>query len=226
MRRLLLVLCLLGLVACSDDGRDDASITVLAASSLTDALTEIAEAFDGEVTLSFGGSSSLRAQIAAGSPADVFASADSDDDGAAFATNGLVIVVPAGNGADVNGLDDFSNDGLLLGLCAEEVPCGRYAREALDRAGVTPSVDTEEPDVRSLLGKVESGELDAGIVYRTDVLAAGDAVEGVRLPKEHDVVVTYPIDALTEDGDAFVDLVLSAEGRAILADHGFGPPSP
>lgn len=207
---------------CGDDDPD--GITVLAASSLTDAFTEIGDIYDGEVTFGFGGSSSLREQIAAGSPADVFASADARDEGEIFATNELMIVVPAGNEAGIGGLDDFADGDLLLGLCAEEVPCGRFARKALDDAGVTPAVDTGEPDVRSLLGKVESGELDGGIVYRTDVLAAGDEVEGIAISGTADVVAMYPIVALGDAGEPFVDLVLSDEGQAILAAHGFGPP--
>ena len=228
MRRALLLVLLLVPVACSKDGDDADTITVLAASSLTDAFSEMADAYEAahdgvEVTVSFAGSSALREQIAAGAPADVFASADSDDDGEPIATNVLEIAVPSGNDAGVRGLADFAHDELLLGLCAEEVPCGRFARDALTRAGVTASVDTEEPDVRSLLGKIEAGELDAGIVYRTDVLAAG-AVAGIEIPDGQNVVATYPIEALEDDGDPFVDFVLSNDGQAILASHGFGAP--
>ena len=139
-----------------------------------------------------------------------------------FVTNQLQIAVPAGNQAGVTGLDDFANADLLIGLCAEEVPCGEFGREALANAGVTPSIDTNEPDVRSLLTKIEAGELDAGIVYVTDVLAAGDAVEGIEIPADDNVIATYPIAALTdaanpEVADAFVDFVLSDEGQEILA---------
>ena len=124
--------------------------------------------------------------------------------------------------AGVTGLADFADADLLIGLCAEEVPCGEFGREALANAGVTPSIDTNEPDVRSLLTKVEAGELDAGIVYVTDVLSAGDAVEGIEIPAEDNVIATYPIAALTDAGnpevaDAFVAFVLSDEGQEILA---------
>jgi molybdate transport system substrate-binding protein len=221
-------------------------IVVFAAASLTDAFTEIGEAFHdanpaASVTFNFGPSSGLETQIEEGAPADVFASADQNnmqkavDDGAitgepeVFARNRLAIVVPAGNPGGVDALEDFADDRLLIGLCAEEVPCGRFGREALANAGVEPAIDTNEPDVRALLTKVESGDLDAGIVYVTDVRAAGDSVEGIEIPADVNVEATYPIGALVESGtadvaDAFIAYVLSADGQAILAAHGFlGP---
>jgi len=220
-------------------------ITVFAAASLTDAFTELGTTFesdnpDASVEFSFGASSALREQILAGAPADVFASANTSnmdqvvDGGAAsdpedFVTNLLEIAVPAGNEAGVTGLDDFANADLLIGLCAEDVPCGEFGREALANAGVTPSIDTNEPDVRSLLTKVEAGDLDAGIVYVTDVMAAGDSVEGVEIPADDNVVATYPIAALTDAAnadaaDAFVEFVLSDEGQEILQSYGFDSP--
>jgi molybdate transport system substrate-binding protein len=145
-----------------------------------------------------------------------------------FARNRLEIVVPAGNEAGVDGLDDFADPDLLIGLCAEEVPCGELGREALEGAGVTPAQDTDEPDVRSLLTKFEAGDLDAGIVYATDVRAAGDAVEGIEIPEEDNVIAECPIAALAgasepAAAEAFVAFVLSAEGQAILASYGFLP---
>jgi molybdate transport system substrate-binding protein len=220
----------------------EGTITVFAAASLTDAFAAVGEAFDAAnpgvtVEFNFAGSSALREQILAGAPADVFASANTSNmdqvvdagsaaDPAPFVENELQIAVPAGNGAGVTGLDDFAHPDLLIGLCAEEVPCGEFGREALATAGVTPSIDTNEPDVRSLLTKIEAGELDAGIVYRTDVLAAGDTVEGIDIPADQNVIATYPIAALTTSGnleaaDAFVAFVLSDEGQAILASYGF-----
>jgi molybdate transport system substrate-binding protein len=153
--------------------------------------------------------------------------AASDPEG--FVTNLLEIAVPAGNGPEVTGLDDFANPDLLIGLCAEEVPCGEFGREALANAGVTPSIDTNEPDVRSLLTKVEAGDLDAGIVYVTDVMAAGDSVDGVEIPADENVVATYPIAALTDAtnpdaADAFVEFVLSGKGQEILQSYGFDSP--
>jgi molybdate transport system substrate-binding protein len=224
----------------------EGSITVFAAASLTDAFGELADRFEDEypgvsVELSFAGSSSLREQILAGAPADVFASANvanmtqvvdaltPDAEPATFARNRLEIAVPAGNPAGVSGLSDFGDDDLLVGLCAEGVPCGDFGREALANAGVaSPAVDTNEADVRSLLTKVASGDLDAGIVYRTDVLAAGDEVDGITIPAEDNVAADYPIVALADDGDAgaadaFVAFVLSDTGQEILASHGFDP---
>ena len=123
-------------------------------------------------------------------------------------------------------LEDFANEDLLIGLCAEDVPCGDFGRQALDNAGITPSIDTNEPDVRALLTKVESGELDAGIVYVTDVLSTDGGVEGIDIPEDLNVIAEYPIAALagapnSEAAAAFVDFVLGGEGQAILAEHGF-----
>jgi molybdate transport system substrate-binding protein len=228
--------------AAADESALEGDITVFAAASLTDAFTELGTTFESEnpdvsVEFNFGASSALREQILAGAPADVFASANTSnmdqvvEAGAAtdpedFVTNQLQIAVPAGNEAGVAGLDDFANPDLLIGLCAEGVPCGEFGREALASAGVTPSVDTNEPDVRSLLTKVEAGDLDAGIVYVTDVLAAGDAVEGIDIPADENVIATYPIAALgdaanAEVADAFVAFVLSGEGQANLDSYGF-----
>jgi molybdate transport system substrate-binding protein len=234
----------------ADDPREGAApeggITVLAAASLTDAFDELGAAFADahpgtSVEFAFGGSSDLRDQALAGAPADVFASADVADaeavaeggaaagEPAVFATNRLAIAVPAGNEAGVTGLEAFGDDDLLVGLCAEEVPCGALGRRALEAAGVTPAPDTEEPDVRSLLDKVAAGELDAGLVYVTDVAAAGDAVEAVEVPEQDDVVAEYAVTALAAAGEpevaeAFVAFVLSGAGQDVLAAHGFGPP--
>ena len=225
----------------------EGSITVFAAASLTDAFDELGTAFEDanpgvDVALNYDGSSSLRDQILAGAPADVFASANTSNmdavaegdalagDPEVFVTNQLEIAVPAGNEAGVDGLDAFGDESLLIGLCAEEVPCGSFGRQALANAGVTPAPDTNEPDVRSLLDKVASGELDAGIVYVTDVQAAGDDVEGIEIPEDQNVIAEYPIATLSESGnpevaDAFVAFVLSGDGQDILASYGFGPPS-
>ncbi|HEU4894353.1 MAG TPA: molybdate ABC transporter substrate-binding protein [Acidimicrobiia bacterium] len=231
------------LVACS--GAEDEALVVSAAASLQDAFTEIAATFEEqrpgiEVLLNFAGSSTLREQILEGSPADVFASAnisnmdavveagETDGQPTTFASNRLQIAVPAGNPAGVASLSDFADESLLIGLCAEGVPCGDFARESLALAGVQPAVDTNEPDVRALLTKVGEGELDAGITYVTDVVASGE-VEGIEIPDELNVVAEYPIATLTSGSNpdaaqAFVDLVLSETGQEILRDHGFASP--
>ena len=226
------------------------TITVFAASSLTDAFTEIGADFEAAnpgttVEFNFGSSSDLVASITGGDglgTADVFASADEDnmdelveaDDNAAdpevFARNQAEIAVPAGNPGEVTGLADFADEDLYLGVCTPDAPCGAYAQEIFDHAGVTPSIDTEEAKVTDVVAKVASGELDAGIVYVTDVLANDDEVDGVEIPADVNVDATYPIATVAEapapDGaTAFVDFVLSAGGRQVLADYGFLPPS-
>jgi molybdate transport system substrate-binding protein len=219
---------------------------VLAAASLTDAFTDIAAEFETanegvHVELSFGASSALATQIVEGAPAAVFASASgsqmdvvveealNESEPVVFATNLLEIAVFPESEGEVTSIEDFTNEELLLGLCAEEVPCGDFAREMFATAGITPSVDTNEPDVRALLGKVESGELDAGIVYVSDVVAAGDGVVGVPIPEDENVVADYPIATLTEAADgelaqAFVDYVLADAGQEILESYGFSAP--
>jgi molybdate transport system substrate-binding protein len=237
-------LAVMALSCSSSTSVDGDLVLVFAAASLTDAFEEIATTFEVrrpefDVQLNLAGSSSLRAQILEGAPADVFVSADTSNmdqvieageaaASATLATNSLQIAVPAGNPAGVTGLSDFARDELLIGLCAEGVPCGDFGRQALANARVTAAVDTNEPDVRALLVKIEAGELDAGIVYVTDVLA-GDRVEGVDIPAEVNVAAAYLIAALTHapnpDGaDAFVTFAISEEARAILARYGFSLP--
>jgi molybdate transport system substrate-binding protein len=221
-------------------------VLVSAAASLTDAFAELESVFEAanpeaEVQLNLAGSSALREQILEGAPADVFASASQSDmdqvvqagevsgEPAIFGRNALQIAVPAGNPGGVSGLEDFAREDLLIGLCAEGVPCGDLGREALAIAGVEPSLDTNEPDVRSLLTKVAAGELDAGLVYVTDVAAAGDLVEGIEIPAEHNVEAMYSIATPSSTpnltgGLAFVELVLADQGQAILAGFGFAAP--
>lgn len=224
----------------------EGTVTVLAAASLTDVFTELGNAFeaahpDAAVDATFGPSGGLVTQITEGAPADVIATAATpnmedlveaealDGDPTAFATNVLEIAVPAGNPGHVDSLEDFAEEGLVLALCGEEVPCGTFARVALDRAGVEPSIDSNEDDVRALLTKIEADEVDAGIVYKSDVAAAGDAVEGIEIPDDENVTVSYPIAvtagaANAEGARAFITFVLSDEGQAALADAGFGAP--
>lgn len=227
------------------DGADAVGdVTVFAAASLTDAFTEIGDAFvaahpDAEVTFNFAASSQLVTQIAeGGAPADVFASADqanmtklteagsAGSDPVVFATNLLEIVVEPGNPLGITGVADLADDELITVVCAPEVPCGRYAEQVFDAAGVRVNPDSLEENVRAVVTKVRAGEADAGIVYRTDVRAAGDAADGVEIPAEVNVVAKYPIATTAAaanpgGGQAFVDFVLGDAGQAILSTYGF-----
>ena len=239
------------LTACGNDsdgggGSGDTTLTVYAASSLTAAFGEIAEEFEAEhegvdVKLDFGGSSDLVTQIQNGAPADVFASADTANmdklvqdgltgaDPQDFATNVLEIAVPPGNPAGVRTLADLAEPGLKLVICAPEVPCGAAAQQVAQVAGVTLDPVSEEQSVTDVLGKVTSGEADAGLVYVTDVAGAGDDVEGITFPESKQVVNVYPI-APVKDADRselaqeFIDLVLGDAGQQVLQDAGFGKP--
>jgi molybdate transport system substrate-binding protein len=235
---------LLAIAACGGSGDGDREILVSAAASLTDAFGEMEAAFEAvnpeiDVLLNFASSSTLREQILEGAPVDVYASANTAnmdlviaaggaEEDVTLVTNSLQIAVPEGNPGEIVGLEDFSNPDLLIGLCVAGVPCGEFGREALRRAGVVPEVDTEEPDVRALLTKIESGELDAGITYVTDVQSS-EAIEGIEIPREFNVVAEYPIAVLANaphprQAEAFLKFVLSEEGRAILQGYGFGSP--
>ena len=224
---------------------DRTRLLVSAASSLTDVFGEIEARFEEsapgvDVVLNLGASSLLREQIFSGAPAGVYASASPDImrqvdeagylDGPfrVFARSRLAIVVPRGNPAGIAKLEDLGRDALLVGLCAEGAPCGYFARRALAKAGVAPAVDTEEPNVRALLTKVEEAEIDAAVVYATDI-AAAEGVEGIPIPDPYNVMVEYLI-AVVEGAPApeaaadFAAFVLSAEGGRILERHGFSLP--
>lgn len=242
VRRILLGTLVLS-VSCGSLGvpsDGDQVLLVSVASSLSSVFSDLKEGFedlhDVDVVLNTGSSTTLAAQILEGAPVDVYASADSTNmdrlvaaeavvSSRVMAYNRLVIAVPEGNPRRVSGLTDLSRPDLLVGLCSPSVPCGDLARQVLASAGVAASVDTNEPDVRSLVTKIEAGELDAGIVYVTEV-AASRGVEGIVIVNEHNVRVSYPIavlaDAPLPDVAAeFVSYVLSQEGRAILERHGF-----
>lgn len=246
MKRGWLVAAALLLVACGGGpARSGEQVLVSAAASLTNAFRALEVAFEDahpgvDVVLNIGPTPGLRAQILEGAPVDVFASADEENMAAlvragavagqpqGFATNGMTIVVPAGNPGGVTGLEDFAREDLLIGLCAEPVPCGRYARTVLEKAGVAPTVDTEEPDVRTLLTKVAAGELDAGIVYTTDAFAV-EGVEEIPIPGPGNVAVTYQIGVLADTPNLdlaaeFVSFVTGEAGRSILGSFGFAGP--
>lgn len=222
------------------------SITVFAAASLNAAFTELAGTFeaanpDARVVLNFAGSSDLVTQLVEGAPADVFASADTKNmtkltdaslvagTPVTFATNTLTIAVPPGNPAEVTSFADLARPGVKTVVCAAQVPCGA-ATVTLERAtGVTLKPVSEESSVTDVLGKVESAEADAGLVYRTDVIGAGDKVEGIDFPESSEAVNTYPIAAVAASRNAsvaaaFVDYVTGAVGKKTLHSAGFGTP--
>jgi len=222
------------------------SINVFAAASLTAAFKEEGTAFQAKhanasVVFNLAGSASLVTSIDNGAPADVFASADLPNmqkvvaagnaigQPANFASNRLQIVVAAGNPKGIKGLADLANAGTVLILCAPAVPCGNYANQALTKAGVKVTPKSQEQDVNAVISKVSQGEADAGIVYVTDVKAAGQKVQGVDIPDDQNVIASYPIatvkgGANSKGGQAFIDFLLSAAGQAVLANYGFAKP--
>lgn len=232
------------LAACSS-GDDRQPVAVFAAASLTDVFVDIEEAFEEmypelDVQLNTAGSSALREQIRSGAPADVLAVANISiaeelaleglvDIEQVFATNSLTIALAPGNPAGITSVEDLADEEILLGLCASGVPCGDLAIEMFEAADIEPSLDTEEPDVRSLLTKIEAGELDAGVVYETDVLASEADLQVVDFGLSVNVLTAYPI-AIVNDGPnpqgafEFISFVFSDSGRAILAESGFGLP--
>jgi molybdate transport system substrate-binding protein len=255
VRRVLAVSVLAALAACSNSssagtsGGSTTQLTVFAASSLTDAFTQIGQDFHAAnpgvtVTFDFGSSTDLAAQIQTEGIADVFASASEvamdtvqSDPGAAgrmdFASNRLVIITPPDDPAAIGSLQDLTKSGVQLILAAEGVPVGDYARDVLDNAGILeqalPNVVSNEEDDAGVVGKITTGEADAGIVYTSDVAAAGDSVRAVEIPNDVNVVASYPIAVVTGSADpdqakAFLDHVLSPAGRATLERFGFGPP--
>lgn len=237
--------------ACGSDDSDGAAtstsdVTVFAASSLTAAFTEIGEAFmvkypAANVKFNFAASSELVTQIGEGAPADVFASADKGSmtkltdagnnatEPEIFATNLLEIMVGPGNPKRIAGVADLANENLIVVICAPEVPCGKYAAQIFVSAGVTVTPKSLEENVKAVVSKVTLGEADAGIVYKTDVAAAGDRAAGVAIPAAINVLAEYPI-AVTreapnaEGAQAFIEFVKSDQGQKILASYGFLAP--
>jgi molybdate transport system substrate-binding protein len=219
------------------------TLTVFAAASLMDALRTIGKTFEAahpgtKIEFSFAGSSTLVRQIMEGAPADVFASADEESmekvralisSPQIFAGNRLAIIVGKGNPRKVTSLADLAKPGLTIALAAPVVPIGRYAREAFAKAGVAVPASSSEIDVKAVVTRVSMGEADAGVVYTTDVAAAGDVVQGVAIPDAQNVRAKYPIATVkaskNEQGAfAFVRYVLSPEARRILGAVGFLAP--
>jgi molybdate transport system substrate-binding protein len=231
----------------AEDGDLTGALTVFAAASLTDVFTDLgdqlmAENPDLQITFNFAGSSALATQITQGAPADVFASANQTqmtvvtdaslnaDDPAVFTENVLEIAVPPGNPGDITGLADFGDADKTLAICAPDVPCGAAATKVFDAAGITAQPDTLEEDVKAALTKVQLGEVDAALVYASDVQSAGEGVEGIEFPQAQEAVNEYPICRLTgaanpEAAQAFLDLVESDAGQQALTDAGFRTPA-
>jgi molybdate transport system substrate-binding protein len=221
------------------------AITVLAAASLTEAFTDIGTDFEAKnpshsVTFSFGSSATLATQIVQGAPADVFAAASPatmkivSDAGASdaptnFASNTLQIAVPKDNPHKITGLHDFADKSKRIAICAPQVPCGAATIKVFAVAKITPQPDTLEQDVKATLQKVASDEVDAALVYQTDVIAAEDRVDGIGFPEAKQAVNTYPIAVLkgsksSAAAKAFVDYVLSPEAQVVLSEAGFAKP--
>lgn len=242
MRRLL-ALALLLLAACGSED-DDTTITVLAAASLTESFTTLAAEFerehDGvEVELAFDSSATLAEQAVGGAPADVLATADTATmDSAAdalaadpqvFATNTMVLVTPADNPAGITSYDDLATGDVTYVVCVDTAPCGKVAATLIAATGLAAEPASLEVDVKSVLAKVTSGEADAGLVYATDAVAAGAAVQTFEVPGAAEAVTSYPLAPLDQSEEAdlaqeFVDLVLAEAGQQILRDAGFGTP--
>lgn len=234
-------------------------LVVFAAASLTDAFTEIGDQIEAQnpnvtVTLNFAGSQALVTQLSEGAQADVFAAANMDQmvlaqeagviagEPVVFAQNRLTIVVPSDNPAGITSPADLAKDGVILVLAQQDVPVGRYARASICALAQDPTlpedfvervaanITSQEEDVRGVLTRVQLGEADAGMVYTTDAMSAGDAVTQIEIPAAANVDTVYPIapvfggnEAL---GAAFVSYLLSEDGQSVLSKYGFNPPRP
>jgi molybdate transport system substrate-binding protein len=230
----------------SSTGAGGGKLIVFAAASLKKSFTDIGEQFKtdnpgSDIEFSFAGSSDLVTQLTQGAPADVFASADTKNmDKAAqagllsgspvnFASNTLTIVTAPGNPKKIASFKDLAAPGLSVVVCAPQVPCGSAATNVEKATGVKLNPVSEESQVTDVLGKVTSGQADAGLVYVTDAQGAGDKVTAVAFPESSDAVNTYPIAVLKQSKNAdlakkFVDLVTGEAGQKVLNAAGFAKP--
>jgi len=245
MRGLAVAVAAILLATCASNGEAARVITIFAAASLTDCFKAMGAGFEKDhpgtqVNFNFAGSPTLVMQIEQGAKADLFASADTanvdkiENGGYAagepevFAHNQLEIVVAPHNPKEILGLSDLARPDVTYISAGPTVPAGRYAAEALAKASVRATPRSLETDVKSVIGKVELGEADAGIVYTTDVKAAGEKVEGVQIPDGYNVVATYPVVILKasthpEVARGFIDYVQFGPGLSILVSFGFRP---
>ena len=231
--------------ASSSSATQTGTITVFAAASLMGTFTQIGKQFEAAhpgdtVKFSFGGSSTLATQITGGAPADVFASAApanmdtvvSAGDASSpqdFAKNTAEVAVPPSNPAKVTSVNDLAKSSVKVALCQPKVPCGVVAAEVFKNAGITVKPVTLQPDVKSVLTQVELGNVDAGMVYVTDVKAAGTKVKGVTISASDNASTLYPIDTISSskhltEAEAFVAYVLSPSGQQVLTAAGFQQP--
>ena len=251
MRRLAPVGILLVVTACGgsttgDSSSGDTTLTVLAASSLTETFGELETIYEEEhegvdVRISYDSSATLAGQAVEGAPADVLATADTatmemateadvtEREPEMFATNTMVLVVPAGNPAGIEGFTDIDSEDVSYLACEESAPCGALAKTLLDANQIQARPRSFEVDVKAVLTKVELDEADAGMVYETDAVASGDNVETIDIAKASAEVNSYPIAALQQSenpdlAQEWVDLVLSEQGQGILTQAGFGSP--
>lgn len=254
MRHGALLAVLLALASCgggvppstSSTAPPSGTITVFAASSLTDAFGRVGDELTARYPgthfiFNYGSSSTLATQIVNGAPADVFASADDPSmrkvadaallhgSASVFATNGLQIAVAPGNPKGIASLADLARRDLVVVLAAPSVPAGRYALDALGKVGVALVPASQELDVRAVLNKVALGEADAGIVYVTDVMSAAGRVTGVDIPERHQVVARYPVATLGDSknqrlSSLFVEFLLGPDGQRVLGSFGFTRP--
>ncbi|MFB9456034.1 molybdate ABC transporter substrate-binding protein [Streptomyces antimycoticus] len=230
----------------SSSKKPSGTVTVFAAASLKESFTALGKTFEKEhpgtkVSFNFGGSDALAASITSGAPADVFAAAspktmktvtdakDAKGTPATFVRNQLEIATLPGNPKKIATLKDLTRSGLKVALCAKEVPCGSAAQKALDASKLKLTPVSYEQDVKGALTKVQLKEVDASVVYKTDVKAAGGKVAGVEFPESEQAINDYPIALLknapnAEAATAFIDLVKSAQGQKVLGEAGFLKP--
>ncbi|NSC21099.1 molybdate ABC transporter substrate-binding protein [Streptomyces albus subsp. chlorinus] len=250
------VAVLVPLAACGGGGGDEAGggggkgdkggkteLTVLGAASLTDVFKTAGKAYEKEhpdtrVRFSFAGSQELAAQVKQGAPADALVTADTKTmDGlkgetgkpTLIAKNRLVIATGEGNPKKVKGLKDLTDSGLKVVLAVDEVPVGRYSKQVLDAQKLTVKPVSRETNVRSVLSKVELGEADAGIVYRTDAATAPKKVDAVDIPDAQNALASYPAATLKqsehpEQAAAFVKWLKTSKAQKLLRKAGFQKP--